>query len=133
MIGCILSQILIIGSRWALDKDILIKGNKEYSPSACCLIPQNVNCLFLKREALRGEYPIGVRYKEDGFVARCRNPFEDKAVELGNYSTPERAFQAYKIYKEDIVKQVAKVEYRNCNITKECYEAMMSYKVEIDD
>jgi hypothetical protein len=23
------------GSRWALDKDILIKGNKEYSPKTC--------------------------------------------------------------------------------------------------
>lgn len=25
------------GERWAIDKDILIKGNKIYSPEACCL------------------------------------------------------------------------------------------------
>ena len=121
------------GKRWAIDKDIFIKGNKMYSPDMCCLVPQNVNCLFLKREAERGEYPIGVYCTEDGFAARCRNPFLNKAVELGSYSTPERAFQAYKDYKENIIKQVAKVEYEAGNITRECYEAMMSYEVEIDD
>lgn len=121
------------GSRWALDKDILIKRNKEYSPNTCCLVPQNVNCLFLKRESERGKYPIGVRYRENGFMAVCRNPFDDRAEELGLYSTPERAFNAYKIYKEDIIKKVAEVEYRNGNITEGCYQAMMNYEVEIDD
>ena len=122
------------GKRWALDKDILVKRNKVYSPDTCCLVPQNVNCLFLKREAERGDYPIGVRYREDGFIAVCRNPFLDKAEESGLYSTPENAFyQGYKPYKEDIIKRVAQVEYDNENITKECYEAMMNYIVEIDD
>lgn len=121
------------GKRWAIDKDILIKRNKVYSPETCCLIPQNVNCLFLKREAERGKYPIGVQYTEDGFAARCRNPFTDRAEELGFYSTPERAFNAYKIYKEDIIKQVAETEYKAGNITEECYQAMINYEVEIDD
>lgn len=121
------------GKRWAIDKDILIKGNKIYKPEACCLVPQNVNCLFLKREAERGKYPIGVRYRDNGFLAVCRNPFLNKAVELGHYSAPERAFQAYKVYKEDIIKQVAEAEYNNKNITKDCYEAMMNYEVEITD
>lgn len=122
------------GSRWALDKDILIKRNKVYSPDTCCLVPQNVNCLFLKREAQRGKYPIGVRYREDGFMAVCRNPFLDKAEEIGLYSTPENAFyQGYKPYKEDIIKRVAQIEYDNENITKQCYKAMMNYIVEIDD
>lgn len=119
--------------RWAIDKDILNKRNKIYSPETCCLVPQNVNCLFLKREAERGIYPIGVRFTNNGFLAVCRNPFLDKAVELGYYSTPEKAFQAYKVYKEDIIKQVAEVEYKVGNITKQCYEAMMNYEVEIDD
>lgn len=122
------------GSRWALDKDILVKGNKNYSPDTCCLIPQNVNCLFLKREAQRGEYPIGVRYRSNsGFIASCHNPFIDKAEEIGCYSTPEKAFDAYKAYKESIIKQVAEIEYRNSNIIEECYLAMMDYEVEIDD
>ena len=121
------------GSRWAVDKDIFIKRNKVYSPEMCCLVPQNVNCLFLKREAERGKYPIGVRYRDGRYLAVCRNPFLDKAVELGYYSTPEKAFQAYKSYKEDIIKQVAKIEYEKGNITEACYKAMMKYEVEIDD
>lgn len=121
------------GNRWALDKDILVKRNKEYNPDTCCLVPQNVNCLFLKREALRGDYPIGVRYWNDGFMASCHNPFTDKNEIIGSYSTPEKAFGAYKVYKEDIIKRVAEIEYKAGNITKECYETMINYEVEIDD
>ena len=122
------------GYRWAIDKDILNKGNKIYSPDNCCLVPQNVNCLFLKRKAERGRYPIGVRYTDDGFLACCNNPFTGRRKELGHYSTPEKAFYlGYKPFKEDIIKMVANVEYENGNITKECYEAMMNYEVEIDD
>lgn len=122
------------GKRWAIEKDILVKGNKVYSPDTCCLVPQNVNCLFLKREAERGKYPIGVRDTKDGFVAVCRNPFLDKSIEIGSYSTPEKAFYfGYKPYKEDIIKQVAKIEFESGNITEKCYNAMMNYKVEIDD
>lgn len=122
------------GKRWALDKDILNKGNKVYSPENCCLIPQSVNCLFLKREALRGKYPIGVTYKNDGFVACCNNSLIGKREELGSYSTPENAFYfGYKPYKEKIIKQVAEIEYESGNITEECYKAMMEYQVEITD
>lgn len=122
------------GKRWALDKDILNKGNKIYSPENCCLIPQNVNCLFLKREAERGKYPIGVSYRKDGFLASCHNPFTNKREELGYYSTPENAFYfGYKPYKEDIIKKVAEIEFDKGNITEKCYNAMMNYEVEIDD
>lgn len=121
------------GERWALDKDILVKRNKIYSPETCCLVPQNVNCLFLKRESQRGDYPIGVRYSSDGFMASCHNPFTNRNEIIGYYSTPEKAFIAYKNYKEDIIRRVAEIECSNNNITKECYEAMMCYEVEIDD
>ena len=48
--------------KWCLDKDILVKGNKIYSPKTCCLVPQNVNTLFTKKNANRGKLPIGVFY-----------------------------------------------------------------------
>ena len=97
-------------------------------------MPQNVNCLFLKREAERGEYPIGVRYREGyGFISSCHNPFTNKKEELGCHSTPEKAFMVYKVYKEDLIKKVAQIEFDAGNITEQCYQAMMEYEVEIDD
>ncbi len=123
----------LTGDKWAIDKDILVKGNKVYSPDVCCLVPQNVNCLFTKHDAARGDYPIGVIKSRSGFVARCMNPFTKEFTHLGTFATPEKAFEVYKTYKEKIIRQVAEYEYKIGNITKSCYESMMSYIVEIDD
>lgn len=121
------------GDRWCLDKDIIVKGNKLYSPKNCCLVPNNINVLFTKRDKLRGDLPIGVcRYKGQ-FMAQCQNPFSSEKECLGLYQTFEQAFQAYKDYKEDLIKRIARNEYLKNNISKQCYTAMMSYIVEIDD
>lgn len=121
--------------KWHVDKDILIKSNKIYSPETCCLVPQNVNKLFLKHDTARGSLPIGVTLCSDGhgFVARCMNPITDKRDYLGYYDSQEKAFLAYKIYKENLIKEVAKIEYEKGNITKQCCDAMMRYEVEITD
>lgn len=118
---------------WHLDKDILIKRNKIYSPDTCCLVPYNVNKLFVKNNANRGNFPIGVYKHFNKYQSLCRNPFLNKVISLGLYNTSEEAFQVYKKYKEGIIKQVAKHEFDKGNITKSCYEAMMNYKVEITD
>lgn len=117
----------------AIDKDILVKNNKIYSPKTCCLVPQNVNTLFLKANRTRGKYPIGVTYKtrDKVFEVQCR--LNGKETYLGRASTPEEGFLIYKEYKESYIKQVAQEEYDKGNITKACYEAMMKYEVEITD
>lgn len=121
------------GERWALDKDILFKNNKLYSPNACCLVPQNVNSLFTKRNADRGETPIGVHKQLGKYLSLCQDPFTYEQVYLGSYDTPENAFEAYKNYKENIIKRVAQNEFDAGNITQACYDAMINYKVEIND
>lgn len=118
---------------YAIDKDILFKGNKIYSPETCCLVPRIVNSLFIKRARDRGELPIGVTKHKDKYRARCDNPLLSIREHIGLFETPELAFGAYKKYKEHIIKQVAQIEYLNNNITKECYNAMMNYEVEITD
>lgn len=119
--------------KWTIDKDILVKGNKIYSPKTCCLVPNNVNALFILKGNYRGNLPIGVKRSHKSFIARCNNPFTRERVYLGSYSTSEKAFLAYKKYKENLIKQVAEVEYNTGNITKECYGAMIRYEVEITD
>lgn len=127
-------NLLKSNKKIALDKDIIIKHNRIYSPETCCLVPDNINSLFVKRDNDRGKYPIGVtrRSKDDAFVARCSIQ-NGKRLHLGSYSTPEQAFLAYKRCKESIIKKVAEEEYAEGNITKRCYDAMMCYEVEITD
>lgn len=123
----------INGNRWAVDKDILVKGNKLYSPETCCLVPYNINALFVRHYGSRGMPPIGVYKRKYGYQAMCNNPYTHKRKAIGRRKTIEEAFNIYKEYKENIIKQVAQEEYSLDNITKKCYDAMMSYEVEITD
>lgn len=123
------------GDKWAVDKDILIKGNKIYSPETCCLVPDRVNSLFLKSNKRRGKLPIGVsRCKIDGctyYVLSISRKIHNHPSKY--FKSPEDVFYYYKKYKEEIIKRTAQEEYADGNITKQCYEAMMNYQVEITD
>lgn len=114
-----------------LDKDILIKGNKVYSPKTCVFVSNEINLLFIKCNNSRGDLPIGVTYSksDDVYISRCR--FGDKLKHLGCYDTSQEAFQVYKEYKEKYIKQVAD-KYKEY-IPQKLYNAMYNYEVEIDD
>lgn len=115
--------------RMTLDKDILHKGNKVYSPETCVFVPQFINSLFTKRDNERGDYPIGVREKGNKFQARLTK--DNETIYLGRFNTPNEAFLAYKQAKEEYIKEVAE-EYKD-KIPYELYEAMLNYEVDIDD
>lgn len=117
--------------RMEIDKDILYKNNKIYSPDTCIIVPQRINKLFTKSDRIRGDYPIGVhKHKNGNYVAQC--DFNDSRKRyLGCYSTIEEAFNAYKMEKERYIKQVAN-EYKSY-IPKKLYDAMYEYEVEIND
>lgn len=116
-----------------IDKDILVKGNKVYSPNTCCFVPANVNILFIKGNAARGNYPIGVTPFQGKYRARYNDPIQKKTINKYGLDTIEEAFEFYKQYKEEVIKKVAEEEYTKGTIIKKCYEAMMSYTVEITD
>ena len=121
----------IDGETMCLDKDILVKGNKEYRFDRMIFVPNRINTLFTKRDNGRGNYPIGVSYcKANGkYMANCQTPDSQKF--LGYYKTPEEAFQAYKTFKEQYIKQVAD-EYKD-KIPQRLYDAMYVWEVEITD
>ena len=112
-----------------LDKDILHKGNKVYSPKTCVFTPQFINVLFTKRDNERGELPIGVTKNGNKFQARLSK--NGKQILLGSYTSPNEAFLAYKKAKEEYIKEVAE-EYK-LQIPQKLYDAMIAYEVEIDD
>ena len=116
---------------WHLDKDILIKGNKVYSEDTCCFVPQEINGLFIKRDAARGDLPIGVWYhKRDRKYAAQVSRFKEK-IRLGCFSTPEEAFYTYKTAKELYIKDIAN-KWKD-QVDPRVYEALMNYQVEITD
>lgn len=110
-----------------LDKDILIKNNRVYSPKTCVYAPNRINVLFTKSEAARGELPIGVTLhkKRNIYGVKCSGCY------VGEYKTVAEAFEAYKDFKENIIKQVAE-DYKD-KIPGILYDAMINYKVDIDD
>ena len=114
---------------WHLDKDILVKGNKIYSPETCCFVPQEINLLFAKRQNNRGEYPIGVSKSGNKFMSKISINGERKY--LGTFDTPEEAFQAYKTAKEKYIKEVA--DKWKPLIEEKIHQALYNYQVEITD
>ena len=114
---------------WHLDKDVLVKRNKIYSPETCCLVPQEINTLFVKNNSTRGECPIGVSKHGMGYQADlCVGKYRRY---LGTFTTIEEAFYAYKVAKEEYGKEVA--DKGKPLIKPNIYEAMYNYEVEIDD
>lgn len=120
-----------------LDKDILVKGNKIYSPENCIFVPERINTLFVKSDKSRGYYPIGVNYNKvsEKFQARCNiyNYEENKKEKhsLGYYDTPQKAFEVYKEFKERYIKKVA--NYYKDKISSKLYKALYNYEVDIND
>lgn len=113
-----------------LDKDILFKGNKVYSPETCIFVPHRINTLFVKSNAIRGEYPIGVSLRSHDNKFKVNGTY-NRNDDFVMFDTPEEAFDYYKKGKEKQIKQVAD-EYRD-KIQQRLYEAMYRYKVEITD
>lgn len=115
--------------RMCVDKDILIKNNKLYSPDTCLIVPNRINTLFLKNDANRGKLLIGLDlhvYKDNiRYRAKCGRK------SLGIYSTQEEGFYVYKDAKENKIKSIAE-EYKN-KIPKKVYDALLNYKIDITD
>ena len=116
---------------YSLDKDILVKGNKVYSPQTCCFVPRKINSLLVKREAERGDYAIGVVKKGNCYIARLSRG--GRQEHIGCFKTEYEAFIAYKEAREAWIKEVATQALLRKEISEKVYNALVNYKVEITD
>lgn len=82
-----------------LDKDLLIRGNKEYGPDSCVFVSAKVNTFVNENLAIRGNFPIGVSFNKDAFQVRCWSVTTGKLEYLGRYKTPEEAHQTWLKFK----------------------------------
>lgn len=89
-----------------IDKDILIKGNKIYSPDTCCFVPRELNNLFQQKGDDNG-LPTGVqRLPNNKYRARYGQ------IHLGVFDDVTEARQVYEKHRCDRIKYL-EIKYRN--------------------
>lgn len=114
---------------YQLDKDLIRRGNKVYSPQTCCFVPQEINLLLVNRKNGRGKYPIGVSKDKTKFAASI--VIKAKKQHIKNFDTIEEAFHAYKEVKESNISAMAE-EYKD-KIPEQVYNALLNYTININD
>lgn len=86
-----------------LDKDVVVQGNKTYSPETCRFIPKQLNTLLTDSGGARGGWPIGVYFnKQNGkWMAQAR--IDGKKKYLGLFDCPYKAHFAYRKFKYKLI------------------------------
>lgn len=88
-----------------LDKDLLINGNKEYSPHSCLFVTKEVNsALSFSRVRIDG-IPSGVSKKRNRYIVRCQS--DGRRVSVGSFVDLEVAVSAYNSAKIDDLTKIA--------------------------
>lgn len=117
----------IDGEQMQLDKDILIKGNRVYSPETCIFVPSRINGIFTKdsQTSSKGLPPLTFYEPErtKKYVVRSHDEY------IGSFKTIEEAVKASNRYKEIMYKSAA-YEYKG-KIPEKLYKAMLDYAMDV--
>lgn len=114
---------------WHLDKDLLRKGNKEYGPDTCCLMPSDINKALKLSKASNKSTPVGTYQRPNGVFVVGVVGQSPKYV--GSFNSASDAFNAYKLAKENHLKSLAE-KYKE-DIEVKVYEGLYNFKIEITD
>lgn len=110
-----------------LDKDLLVKGNKIYSPETCVILPETLNKLLINTSTNKGKYLTGVSYHKHTKKFTSFVSLIDKRECLGYFDTEEEAFEAYKSAKEQVILKIAEL-YKDF-LPHIVYKALLNYKI----
>jgi hypothetical protein len=91
-----------------LDKDVIVPGNKVYSPATCAFVSGEINTLLIDSAAARGEFPVGVYWHRQAEKFQARVGENGKRRHLGLFTTPEAAHLAWRKEKLRIVRAAAR-------------------------
>lgn len=116
---------------WAIDKDILMKGNRCYSPETCAFVPQAINSLFAGLKSKKDDLPLGVSYSKRLRKYRVDLTRDEEDLYFGLFTDVEKAFAVYKEAKEKHIRELAD-RYKD-RLNPKVYEVMYNYSVEITD
>lgn len=112
---------------YQLDKDILVKGNKIYSPDTCCFVPKEINTLLTYRKRNNSGLPIGIARNNKRFMVKVH--INNRQTYIGTFDSMQEASEAYIKAKESNIKRVATLYYDKGKITEKVYIALMNWKV----
>lgn len=118
-----------------LDKDILIPGNKIYSPETCCIVPERINELVSKIYTDKeNKLPPGVRRRNDSLSEKYRSVIIYRSSYKGETKVLSKTFDSikdayafYKSNKERLIHEVAE-EYKG-RIPNNVYTALRRYQI----
>lgn len=106
---------------WEIDKDVLFKGNKIYSPDTCCFLPKEVNNFFTIKERTKKEnLPIGVFKQGKRFFVINKG---DKTF----FDSKDEAFDFYIKTKNSSARQLA--EKYNGLIDDRIYDILINFDI----
>lgn len=111
---------------YALDKDLLIPGNKVYSPQTCCFLPPEINTIF-KGTPVKRDLPRGIRKTKVGNY-EARLGCYGRVMNVGTFTTIQEAVNALNQAKHRYLKELAVKYYSDGKITKQVYDALIKYK-----
>ena len=90
-----------------LDKDILVVGNKTYSPENCLFVSGQINNLLIDSSASRGKYPQGVSFHKRLRKYRSYCMVNGKQNHIGLFATPKEAELTYLKFKSLLIIKTA--------------------------
>lgn len=93
-----------------LDKDLLVYGNKHYSPETCTFLSWGLNNFLLENKNNKGQLPAGVTLDKNRNVYQSRCNIGKGYLYLGCYNTPEEAHEAYKVGKWKLAQEFIALE-----------------------
>lgn len=114
---------IIDGEQIDLDKDILVKGNKIYSPKTCIYAPHSINTFYENMIRKPTLLPSG-RYQMQMQVG-------GKRVTIGTFDTEEEAKLEFIKHKEAAL--IAKADLYKDKIPAKLYDSMVNFKLELSD
>lgn len=90
-----------------LDKDLLVKGNKVYSPQTCCFLTRRVNMYLSAARSKKSSLLTGAVLVWTGrYISQC-NDENGLSNHLGTFDTEIEAHNAWRAFKLDVGRKLA--------------------------
>lgn len=114
----------------ALDKDLLIPGNKLYGPDTCVFIDARVNNFIVEKSPDKKSWPTGVSYSKSNnkFKSQCCDVITGEQKYLGYYDSAKEAHEIWLKYKLEQAKILASMQ-RNPKVAKALISRYENYKI----